>query len=414
MPDPQQPDYDALAKQAGGVDYDALAAKAQAGEQKPPSVDESVWDRMKVSGWTPMVDAYRTMGGAVVNNLPAIGAGIGALAGEGVGSIPLAGLGGAIGRGAQNLIRGAQGEAIPSTATDVAKDLGSEGATQGAIQGIGLGAGKALSAGAKYLGPRLMQSALKVPGDVGAAAAKKGIIPPVVQTMLDEGINVTSGGLAKLQRLIGETQGKVTAAVGNLTGQIERPVVAMRAASPARKMIAGQTNPAADLKALAGEVDEFLHPVVGPKSLTPQEAQAMKVGTYKQIGDKYGTPAALLPGQIQAQMAFARGLKEEIEHLATAQGQGDVKALNAREGRLLEALQDTAKRVALARNANPAGFAFVAHAPASFMAALIDRSPGVKSMLARGLYTSASHMTGVSPQLLRAMVAAVASEPESQ
>jgi hypothetical protein len=111
-------------------------------------------------------------------------------------------------------------------------------------------------------------------------------------------------------------------------------------------------------------------------------------------------------------MAFARGLKEEIEHLGAAQGKGNIRDLNAREGRILEALDATAKRVAQAGNTNPAGFAFVTHAPLTFLAALMDRSPVIKSMLARGLYSSASKVSGVSPQLLRTAMAAVATTPD--
>jgi hypothetical protein len=188
-------------------------------------------------------------------------------------------------------------------------------------------------------------------------------------------------------------------------------VVAARALSVGKKM-ANQTNPTADLKALGEAVDEFLNPPVMQGSISPQEAQAMKVGTYKQIGDKYATPAALNPAQVQAQMAFAKGLKEEIEHLATAQGRGDVRALNAREGRLLEALDDTAKRVAQAGNMNPAGFAFVAHTPMAFVAALMDKSPVVKSMLARGLYQNAARVAGVSPTLLKSAIQLIASSPD--
>jgi hypothetical protein len=36
MPDPQQPDYDALAKAQGGVDYDAIAAHVESGTAAPP------------------------------------------------------------------------------------------------------------------------------------------------------------------------------------------------------------------------------------------------------------------------------------------------------------------------------------------------------------------------------------------
>jgi hypothetical protein len=288
----------------------------------------------------------------------------------------------------------------------------SENVTQGLMGAGGEAAGLGVAA-LKPFGARLMQSALK-PGvkdifkDVRAGLP----VPQVVQTLLDEGINVTHGGLAKLQGLLGQANKAVSDAIAPLTGQIDRPVVAARALSVGKKM-ANQTNPTSDLKALGDAVDEFLNPPVNRGPLSPQEAQKMKIGTYQQIGDKYNTPAALNPAQVQAQMAFAKGLKEEIEHLATAQGRGDVRALNAREGRLLEALDDTAKRVAQAGNMNPAGFAFVAHTPMAFIAALMDKSPVVKSMLARGLYQNAARVSGVSPTLLKSAVQLIASSPDT-
>ena len=314
-------------------------------------------------------------------NLPSLTGGLAGLATGGLMAVPVA--------GATAMLTSAAQGGTPS-----------QNVTQGIGNALAEGTGPAIAA-LKPFGARLMQSALK-PGvgdivkDVRAGIA----IPPVVQTLLDEGINVTHGGLAKLQGLLGQANQAVKDAIAPLTGQIERPTVAARALSVGKQM-ENQTNPTADLKALGDAVDEFLHPPVNAGPLSPQEAQAMKVGTYKQIGDKYNTPAALNPAQVQAQMAFARGLKEEIEHLATAQGAGDVKALNAREGRLLEALDATAKRVAQAGNTNPAGFAFVAHAPLAFMAALMDRSPVVKSLVARGLYQQAARVAGVSPTLLR-------------
>ena len=82
-------------------------------------------------------------------------------------------------------------------------------------------------------------------------------------------------------------------------------------------------------------------------------------------------------------------------------------------------LDATAKPCRQAGNTNPAGFAFVAHAPLAFMAALMDRSPVVKSLVARGLYQQAARVAGVAPTLLRSAVASIAqdqappSQPES-
>jgi len=395
MPDdPQQTLAQLVRSKYPGV-YDSLSdadleakvkAKYPGVYDQLPTTPVSLQDRLKT------VQTASDKNVLTSPNLPSLTGGLAGAATGGLAAIPVA--------GATAMLTSAAQGGTPS-----------ENVTQG-VMNAGAEAAAPVIGALKPFGARLMQSSLK-PGvrdiwrDVKAGVS----VPPVVQTLLDEGINVTHGGIAKLQGLLSSANTAVTNAIAPLTGQIERPVVAARAYSVGKQM-ANQTNPAADLKALGDAVDEFLHPPVNAGPLSPQEAQAMKVGTYKQIGSKYGTPAALNPAQVQAQMAFAKGLKEEIERLATAQGTGDVKALNAKEGRLLEALEATSKRVAQAGNMNPAGFAFVTHAPMAFVAALIDRSPVVKSMLARGLYQNAARVAGVSPTLLRAAVASVAQTPD--
>ena len=48
--------------------------------------------------------------------------------------------------------------------------------------------------------------------------------------------------------------------------------------------------------------------------------------------------------------------------------------------------------------------------PRTFLAALIDRSPAVKSMIANGMWQSAERATGISANVIRGAVAAVASD----
>jgi hypothetical protein len=79
---------------------------------------------------------------------------------------------------------------------------------------------------------------------------------------------------------------------------------------------------------------------------------------------------------------------------------------------MVEALDAVAKRVQVHGNANPLGLAALTHAKTAFAAALIDRSPAVKSMLARGLYQSASKASGVAPSVLRGLMASIAESPD--
>jgi hypothetical protein len=71
----------------------------------------------------------------------------------------------------------------------------------------------------------------------------------------------------------------------------------------------------------------------------------------------------------------------------------------------LAALEAVRNRVGISGNQNPAGFAMVAHAaPRSFIAALMDRSPIVKSMIANGMWQSAERATGIPANVIRGAV----------
>jgi len=74
----------------------------------------------------------------------------------------------------------------------------------------------------------------------------------------------------------------------------------------------------------------------------------------------------------------------------------------------MAAMDGVGRRVALSGNRDPVGFAWVAHHPTTFITALLDRSPAVKSLLARGLYTQAATAARVSPDLIRVALGAIA------
>ncbi len=89
---------------------------------------------------------------------------------------------------------------------------------------------------------------------------------------------------------------------------------------------ANQVNPDADLAAIEAAKQEFLKN--NPSAIPVAKAQAMKQGTYKQLGSRsYGE---LKSAQIEAQKALARGIKEEL-----ATQFPELKGLNARESQFL-------------------------------------------------------------------------------
>ena len=124
--------------------------------------------------------------------------------------------------------------------------------------------------------------------------------------------SLSIGGLAKLQGLLGQANQAVKDAIAPLTGQIERPTVAARALSVGKQM-ENQTNPTADLKALGDAVDEDSSSsgecwATLAAGSTGDEGRHLQAD-WRQI--QY-TSRFEPTAQVQAQMAFARGLKEEI------------------------------------------------------------------------------------------------------
>lgn len=344
----------------------------------------------KVVGWLPAA-------GGMAGGL--IGAAGGTVAGMGVGGVPGAiggaALGQAAGEAARQIARFGSGQPTPQTAGQAAGQIGTQGLIGAAseLTGQGIGAGMAAAA------PKIMQSALKPTlttlKEYGTTA------PKLVKTLLDEGINVTEGGLAKLQNIFTATNKEIHDAVANATGAIDPKSVAARALQTAGR-VSKQVNPTADLKAVGDTVEEFLqHPIYKGAPMTPAEAQAMKIGTYQQIGKKYGEVSS---ASIETQKALARGLKEDI-----AAEVPKIAELNAKDSSIMAAMDAVGRRVAVAGNRDPVGFAWVAHTPSTFLAALIDRNPAVKSMLARGMYDSAAAASKVSPNVIRAAVQALAS-----
>lgn len=303
-----------------------------------------------------------------------------------------AAVGGAAGESGRQLIRRAIGASVPGTSTDAALDIGKEALIQGGAELVGAGLGKGLRGGSG----KLMQSAVKPTLKMAPNA------PKIVKTLLEEGINVSPNGMEKLNRLLDAKNSEIAEAIANSGGLISKADVATRTDALGRRF-AQQVNPAADLEAVAKGTAEFME---GPTHLTVPQAQAMKTGTYQQVAKSYGQ---LSSAAIETQKTLARGLKEEI-----AKEVPNIAGLNAKESELILAKEALGRRVAMSGNRDPVGFAWVTHHPTTFLAALIDRSPAVKSMLARGMYSSAGSAAKVSPQLIRAAVVALAaSDPEN-
>lgn len=223
---------------------------------------------------------------------------------------------------------------------------------------------------------RLMQSALKP----SAASQRTGQAAEAINTMLEKGISVTPGGIAKLRSQIDDLNNSISHAIATSNETVNKREVArvLRETVDKFKM---QVNPQSDLTQIRNAWVDFLnHPLFAGKADIPvQAAQELKQGTYRALGSKaYGELKGV---DLEAQKALARGLKDQIAQKVPGVGQ-----LNKAESELLNAETLAVSRVMMDRNKDIVGLPWLAKNPAAWLAYAADRSPFIKSILARGLY----------------------------
>lgn len=272
----------------------------------------------------------------------------------------------------------------------------------GASAPVAAGAGTAINTGlqalpmaagplAKGVAPLLergakatMQNAIKpILGDLKAGDAAQAI-----DTMLEKGINVTPGGMMELRSQINALNSRIMSAIQNSTGTVNK----VRAAQELQGLldkVTKQATPGADMASVTKAWDEFLsHPLLAGKSEMPvQLAQEIKQGTYRALGDKsYGE---LKGYDVEAQKTIARGLKDGI-----AEAVPEISGLNAADSKLINALNVVERRVLLHGNNNKVGLGALITNPEMFAVWMADRSPLLKSLLARAMNSGAEGLPG--------------------
>jgi hypothetical protein len=226
----------------------------------------------------------------------------------------------------------------------------------------------------------------------------------VVNTGLQEKFPVTKGGLEKLGGLIDDLNKQISGVIAtDPTRPINKFAATAKLAGTAKRF-ATQVNPESDLNAISESGNEFLRNQ--PNDIPAADAQALKQGTYRALGDKaYGE---LKGSAIEAQKSLARGLKDELANQFPELGD-----LNARDSRAID-LQDELERAVnrignhqLVGIGTPLATAGVKAATGSnklaavagVMKAVLD-NPGVKSKLAIALSNS-----GVGAQTIQSRIA---------
>lgn len=254
-------------------------------------------------------------------------------------------------------------------------------------QAINLAAGKYGPPAVEAIGDRLkeggrnwMRSALKP----SAEAQRTGKSDVAVETLLKEGANVSKGGVDKLRDRLNTLDDRLDSIIDKAPGTIDKQHVGYYVQSAIDKF-KNQVDKAKDVRAAQKVWDRFLNDFDIPDKIPVRQAQDLKRGTYKALGEKaYGE---LKGSEIEANKALARGLKDEIARVVP-----EVQPLNAEMSKLSSALSLTEKRALMEANKNPAGLAWLTTSPTKWAAYMADRSGLFKSIVARMLYSGGETM----------------------
>ena len=277
-----------------------------------------------------------------------------------------------LGKGAYNL-----GGAV----TDITGSPVAGGATNAAVNAIpslvGALGGKLAESATRPLARALMQSALKPSSkDIATGDAKRAI-----ETMLTRGHNVTPGGAAQMRGKVSQLSQQADDLIAGSTATVDRSATVRPEIIETLKKFRNQVNPSSDVSSILKSWDEFRHTT--PPQIPVQKAQELKKGTYRLLADKYahlgtvGDEAAT-----QSQMAMARGLRKGVEQAVPG-----VVAPNKEMAALINALEMAERRSGVAANRDLASIAFLSPHAATTGAMLADRSPWIKSLLARYLHS---------------------------
>ncbi len=245
-----------------------------------------------------------------------------------------------------------------------------------ASMGIGRAASPVVEEGAR----RVMQSAVKP----SVNDLKSGKAAQAIQTMLDDGINATPGGMAKLKSQIADLNRQIASEIQSSTASIDHKAAAYKPIKDALDKFSRQVDPAADISAIKSTWENFTkaHPLIlqatqSGETIPVQLAQQIKQGTYSALSKKYGQ---LGGAEVEAQKAIARGLKDGISDAVPS-----IAKLNAKDSELITALNVAERRSLVGLNNNPMSLSLLADSPGKMAAFMADKSALFKSIVARML-----------------------------
>lgn len=244
---------------------------------------------------TPLLQGVGTMVGGMAGGWPAI---------------PLAGLGGAVGK---RLGQAIERKPVQAPMEEI-KEFGKETAKGALLEGATLGTGKLIGMGANALSKKLYESAVKFSTKLSIPQRTK-----YVEAGLDKAIFPTEGGLLKMDKAINRVNQQIDTAIkiAGQRGRVSTGIVAKQV-DKVKKLYKYDLDLEDEIIPALDELKEKL--LKKGLSLSAEEAQGMKVALYRKLRGKYGE---MKDFAIEGRKGLARGLMKEIEKLYP-----EIKGLN--------------------------------------------------------------------------------------
>jgi hypothetical protein len=222
-----------------------------------------------------------------------------------------------------------------------------------------------------------MQSAMKPEKALRGAASDK-----AATTMLERGINATTGGRDKLQTMVSGLETQIDDILKNSTAQVDKNAVGMSLRTAIDKV---KTNLSAsdDIATVQKSLKEFLnHPLLNNSNSMPVSlANKIKQSIYSTLGPNAFAPGVKVGVERLADKTLARGLREGV-----ARAEPAVVAPMAEQAELLNALKVMGPQALRSGNKNPVGLGALSPSVENALVWMLDRNPWAQSMIARAMY----------------------------
>ena len=291
------------------------------------------------------------------------------------------------GKGVEAMIPGPVGSALGSgvhEATNMAPGFVGAGTPAAAPAAAALLRGAPGGGAAPLTARGMMQSALKPTMET----LKSGEAGAAIDTMLVNGVNVSRSGLDKMQGRVTTLNNNIKDLIASSPATVDKWAVASHVQKTYDQFLK-QVDSTSDVAAIQRTWDNFINNPILPDQIPVQLAQEVKQGTYRALGNK--SFGEMKGAEIEANKALARGLKDEI-----AAAVPEVRALNAEESKLLNALPIAERRVLTSASNHPAGLGFLSTNLKNFAGFLANRSDTFKSLVARMLNTTADQLPSMA------------------